>query len=188
MHSGIAACISREFEILSSGKTSRITAWLRALAKAADSDCGNQGVGVIGLCFTGGFALATVLEPTVRAPVVCEPSLPVALPWNRKVVEADLGLCDADLKAICNRLCKDNLKVLGYRFSCDRISPAARFDTLRRELGSNFVGTEIPSCPGNPSRIPPNAHSVLTLDRKSADTQEALERVIEFLEESLKRH
>jgi hypothetical protein len=42
----------------------------------AHKECGAPGVGVIGLCLTGGFGLAMAVDPVVIAPVLGEPSLP----------------------------------------------------------------------------------------------------------------
>ncbi|HEX2808020.1 MAG TPA: dienelactone hydrolase family protein [Kineosporiaceae bacterium] len=53
-------CISREFTILADS-TSRVATWLRALAAMALGECDGAGAGVVGMCFTGGFALATAL-------------------------------------------------------------------------------------------------------------------------------
>jgi hypothetical protein len=69
-----AICIHREFNVWYTGKSSPIVEWLRALARKAHADCGGRGVGAIGMCFTGGFALAMMTESTVVAPVLSQPS------------------------------------------------------------------------------------------------------------------
>src|SRR5208337_2808036 len=71
-------CISRELSVWFTGKSSPIVEWLRALARKAHAECGGRGVGAIGMCFTGGFALAMMTEPSVVAPVLSQPSLPAA--------------------------------------------------------------------------------------------------------------
>ncbi len=58
-------CIRREFNAWSGGKSSPIVDWLRALARKAHGECGGKGVGAVGMCFTGGFALAMMTEPSV---------------------------------------------------------------------------------------------------------------------------
>src|ERR1700728_4735124 len=73
-----AICIRREFNMWSAGKSSPMVDWLRALAKKAHGECGGKGVGAVGMCFTGGFALAMMTEPSVVAPVLSQPSLPIA--------------------------------------------------------------------------------------------------------------
>ena len=68
----LKACISREFRVLASDQSSPIVDWLRALARAAHAECGGRGVGAIGMCFTGNFALAMMLDAPVLAPVLSQ--------------------------------------------------------------------------------------------------------------------
>src|ERR1700760_3856523 len=74
------ACMSAEFRALQGGESSPVTLWLRALARQAHRECGGKGVGAIGMCFTGNFALTIMLEPSVLAPVLSQPSLPLNNP------------------------------------------------------------------------------------------------------------
>ncbi len=155
--------------------------WLRALAKHAHDECGGPGVGVVGMCFTGGFALAMMVDDLVIAPVLSQPSLPLPVGAKRK---RDLGLSDEDLARVKQR-CRDDpdLCVLGLRFTGDRSAPAERFNRLREELGDSFVGVELDSSPGNPDGHPRTAHSVLTehlQDRDGTPTRDALERVLDL--------
>ena len=71
-------CVRREFNSWAAGRSSPIVDWLRALARRAFQECGGRGVGAVGMCFTGGFALAMMTEPSVVAPVLSQPSLPLA--------------------------------------------------------------------------------------------------------------
>ena len=71
------ACASAEFRAFASGESSPVTAWLRALARLAHAECGGPGVGAIGMCFTGNFALTMMLEPSMLALVLSQPSLPL---------------------------------------------------------------------------------------------------------------
>jgi dienelactone hydrolase len=176
-------CVSREFVILAD-RTNPVVTWLRALAAQAHAECGGPGVGAVGMCFTGGFALAMAVEPAVLAPVLSQPGLPAPLTGRKR---AALGLDPADLAAVKART-GDGLCVLGLRFSADRGSPAERFATLRRELGGNFEAVEIDSSPGNPDGIRKGAHSVLTadlVDKPGHPTRAALDRVMAFLAERL---
>ncbi|WP_188945412.1 dienelactone hydrolase family protein, partial [Polymorphobacter multimanifer] len=70
-------CIRREFSVWKDGRSSPIVDWLRALARHAHGTCGGPGVGAVGMCFTGGFALAMMTEPAVVAPVLAQPSMPI---------------------------------------------------------------------------------------------------------------
>jgi dienelactone hydrolase len=178
-------CVSREFAILAD-RTSPVITWLRSLAASAHGECGGPGVGVIGMCFTGGFALAMAVEPAVWAPVLSQPGMPAPVNAAHR---AALGIDAADLAAVKARA-RDGLCVLGLRFSADKGSPPERFATLRRELGGAFEGIEIDSSPGNPHGISRRAHSVLTLDltdEPGHPTRAALDRVMSFLADRLRQ-
>src|SRR6266536_2599926 len=138
-------CVSREFAVLAD-RTSPVASWLRALAAKAHRECGGPGVGAIGMCLTGGFALAMAVEPDVLAPVVSQPVLPAPLNARKR---AALGLDPDDLATIRERT-QNGLCVLGLRFSNDKGCPAERFQTLRSTLGQAFESIEIDSSPGNP--------------------------------------
>lgn len=173
-------CIAREFRILAD-RTSPVVTWLRALAARAHAECAGRGVGVVGMCFTGGFALATAVEPSVLAAVLSQPALPAPVGERRR---AALGLDAGDLARVKAQATGD-LRVLGLRFTNDRGCPAARFGTLRRELGPAFEGIEIDSSPGNPHGIPQRAHAVLTVDltdEPGHPTRQARDRVVAFLD------
>ncbi len=185
LRSILRVCVTREFAILAD-RTSPITTWLRALAAKAYRDCGGPGVGAIGMCLTGGFALAMAVEPAVLAPVVSQPGLPAPLTARKR---AAVGLDAADLAQVKART-ERGLCVLGLRFSADRGCPAQRFQRLRRELGDAFEAIEVDSSPGNPYGIPARAHAVLTVDlvdEPGHPTRVALDRVLEFLGQRLRR-
>jgi len=175
----LRVCVSREFVMLAD-RTSPVATWLRALAAKAHAECGGPGVGAVGMCFTGGFALAMAVEPAVLASVLAEPGLPAPVNARHR---AAIGLDRADLASVKERT-REGLCVLGLRFTADKGSPGERFETLRRELGEAFEGIEIDSSPGNPDGIPARAHSVLTVDlvdQEGHPTLAALERVMTFL-------
>jgi dienelactone hydrolase len=81
----LGLCISREFYLFASGKSSPIVQWLKELARLAHRECGGPGVGVIGMCLTGNFALAMAVDPAVVAPVLAQPSLPSHKRATRRV-------------------------------------------------------------------------------------------------------
>ncbi len=175
------ACVSHEFATWATRKTSPIVGWLRALARDAHRECGGPGVGAVGMCLTGGFALAMAVDPIMIAPVLSQPSLPFPLsPAHRR----DLGISDADLAVLKRR----DTCVLGLRFTGDRLVPDARFARLRAELGDRFIAIEIDSSPGNRFGIPRLAHAVLThdfVDQPDHPTRHAADRVIELFRDKL---
>lgn len=180
----LGACVSREFHVLAAHRSSPITDWLRALARDAHEQLGGPGVGAVGMCLTGNFALALMMDPCLLAPVLSQPSLPFPLGKARK---AALHISDEELANVKKR-CASGVKVLGLRFTKDPMSPPERFDTLRRELGDAFEGIEIDSAKGNPDGNPV-AHSVLTndlVDEAGHPTREALDRVLALFRERLK--
>jgi dienelactone hydrolase len=176
-------CVSREF-VLFADRTPPVASWLQALATRAHGEAGGRGVGVVGMCFTGGFALATAVTPPVTAAVLSQPSLPAPIGRRRSA----LGLDPEDRRRVVARP-GDELGVLGLRFSADRACPAERFATLRRTLGDAFEGIEIDSEPGNAAGIRSDAHAVLTVslrDEPGHPTQLARDRVLAFLGERLR--
>lgn len=178
------ACVSREFHVLASGRSSPITDWLRAEARALHAECGGPGVGAVGMCLTGNFALALWMEPALLAPVCSQPSLPLPLGRGRR---EGLHLSPEEL-ANARRRAEAGGCALGLRFTGDPMCPPERFERLRRELGAGFEAIEIDSSRGNPHGIPRTAHSVLTadlVDEAGHPTRAALERTLAFLRERL---
>ncbi len=177
-------CVAKEFTILASNRTSPVVGWLRALAAQAHQECGGPGVGAVGMCLTGGFALGMMVDDRMLAPVLSQPAMPAPLGRTRR---ASVGLSDADL-AVVKQRAAGGVCVLGLRFTEDSGVPAERFESLRRELGEAFIAVEIDSSAGNPYGIPRNAHSVLTehfVDEPGHPTRAALDRVLAFFRERL---
>jgi dienelactone hydrolase len=180
----VRACISREFSVLAANESSPITAWVRALCREVHAELGGRGVGAIGMCITGNFALALMVDPIIMAPVLSQPSLPFGIGKERR---AGLHLSEADLCTVKERVAA-GCPVLGMRFTGDRLVPPERFARLRSELGDGFEGIEIDSSPGNPWGIKRTAHSVVTtdlVDQEGHPTRQALERVLAFFKERL---
>src|SRR5437899_844408 len=126
------ACVSAEFRALASNESSPVTVWLRSLARLAHGECGGPGVGAIGMCFTGNFALTMMLEPSMLAPVLSQPALPLDDP-------AGLEIAPDELIAVRERLERDELTVMAYRFKGDRFCKAQRFAAYSEALGERFV-------------------------------------------------
>lgn len=182
----LRACISREFRVLSRRRKSPVTDWLRALCRDVHAAQGGPGVGVIGMCLTGNFALGMLVDPVVMAPVLSQPSLPFSLTPSHG---SALQLTKPELDEVRRRTTEDGMTVLGLRFTGDLLCPGSRFSALRAALGDGFEGIEIASGPGNPNGISPLSHAVLTRDLVDIDghpTQQALARVLAFLDERLK--
>jgi dienelactone hydrolase len=176
-------CVSREFTHWALNRTSPIIDWLRALARDLHQQCGGPGVGAIGMCFTGGFALAMAVDDEMLAPVLSQPSLPFGVGKSRRRA---LGLSDDDLTAVAAR---EELCVLAMRFTGDPAVPAERFQHLREVFGDRLIAIEIENRKGqNPHNFPRAAHSVVTehlVDEPGNPTQDALHQVLDFFKQRL---
>jgi dienelactone hydrolase len=176
-------CISREFTVLAANKSSPVTEWLRALARLAHQECGGSGVGAIGMCLTGGFALSMALDPVVLAPVLAQPGLPATRP-------AALDISPTDLARVQARA-RGGLELRGYRFKGDTICRRSRFETLRTAFGAAFADTELPDTAANPAGRKAQGkapHSVFTSDLIDAPgqlTRRAVDDVVAFFHKAL---
>jgi dienelactone hydrolase len=175
------ACVAGQFHVLRSNSSGPIADWLRALAKHAHREAGGRGVGAIGMCFTGNFALSMMLEPSVLAPVLAQPSLPLLHP-------SGMHIAPDELRQVRQRLDEEDLTVLGYRFEGDPVCPAARFHAYQQALGDRFCPTEIPDAAANPDALMKKPHSVLTqhlIDEEGEPTLKARDDIIAFFNERL---
>ncbi len=181
----VKGCVSKEFVAFARNTTSPITSWLRELVadahRRAGGDAVSNGVGVVGMCFTGGFALALTVDPLVRVPVMSQPSLPLGPGAERR---RDLGLDPEDLAVVKRRVEDEDLCVVGLRFTGDPMVSTARFERLREEFGDRFAAVEIRSGKEAPDGHGPRAHSVLTTEydpTPGSPTRLAYELVVEHL-------
>lgn len=180
-------CVSAEFRAFTANASSPVTQWLRALARLAHEECGGPGVGAIGMCFTGNFALSMMLESSVLAPVLSQPSLPLNEP-------AGLEIAPDELAAVKDRLDRENLTVLAYRFEGDRICRAERFAAYAEALGDRFIGRTLPDSAANEDVSPffakhvPYPHSVVTqhlIDEAGQPTIVARDEILAFFAKRL---
>jgi dienelactone hydrolase len=178
-------CISREFTVLAAGKSSPVVDWLRELGAREHAACGGPGIGVVGMCFTGGFALAMATDTRVLAPVLSQPSLPFPIGAARRHA---IDTSPADIAVVAGRCAAEGLQVLGLRFHGDKFVPAERFAHLREQLGDGFVAIELEQADGNPDGALDWRHSVLTgdlIDEPGEPTRGALDTVLALFAERL---
>jgi dienelactone hydrolase len=177
------ACVSAEFRALAGNRSSPVTQWLQALARLAHEACGGPGVGAIGMCFTGNFALTMMLEPSVLAPVLSQPSLPLDNP-------AGIEIAPDEIAAVRQRLDREDLTVMAYRFEGDRFCTAQRFAAYAEALGDRFVARVLPDSAANRDGLAPffehvvkSPHSVVTahlIDEAGQPTIAARDEIIAF--------
>ena len=182
----VKICVSREFVALLQHRTSPVTGYLLALARAEATASGRPKVGVIGMCFSGGFALATAVDPVVGVAVASQPALPFAtgpLAWIPGQA-ADLGLSEADRLTLEGRRDDPNFCIRALRYDGDRIAPKARVERIERELAPGATLIRIPG-PGHPVLSDATDGTPHAPVRRRLD--EALAAVIAALDERLKR-
>jgi dienelactone hydrolase len=177
------ACVSAEFCAFAANQSSPVTKWLRSLARLAHEECGGPGVGAIGMCFTGNFALTMMLEPSMLAPVLSQPSLPLDDP-------AGMEIAPDDLVAVRRRLERDDLTVMAYRFEGDRFCKAQRFAAYSEALGDRFIARVLPDSAANCDSLAPffehvvaSPHSVVTahlIDEAGQPTIAARDEILSF--------
>ncbi|PRY18119.1 dienelactone hydrolase family protein [Kineococcus rhizosphaerae] len=178
-------CVAREFRAFAVGAHRPVTDHLRALADDLAARTPGHGVGVVGMCFTGGFALAVAVDENVRASVLSQPAAP--FPVSRRH-RADPAMAPAELDRVAARAAAGDLCAVGLRFSGDAAAPRERFATLAARLGDAFRVVELDSSPGNPGGFSPRAHSVLTgevRERPGHPAFAARAEVVEFLRDRL---
>jgi dienelactone hydrolase len=181
------ACVSAEFRAFAANKSSPVTQWLRSLARLAHGECGGPGVGAIGMCFTGNFALTMMLEPAMLAPVLAEPTLPLNDP-------AGLEIAPEELTAVRERLQREDLTVMAYRFEGDQFCRAERFAAYSQALGDRFIGRVLPDTAANTDTAPffkdvvASPHSVVTahlIDEAGQPTIAARDEILSFFAQRL---
>lgn len=175
----LRACISREIHLFSANDPGPVTQWLRALSQDLHTKIGGPGIGVIGMCMTGNFALTLALDPWVAAPVTSQPGLPADTLLKRQ--SSGLQMTHDERAELAER----NVDVMALRFAGDRLCKAGRIDAIRSVIGDDRLQEHIIAdadrTPDGPLKFP---HSVLTADLVDADdsvTKQKLGAVIAFL-------
>lgn len=174
----VRTCISREFHAFAANRSSPITRWLRALAAQAHQECGGKGVGAIGMCFTGNFALSMMLEPAVLAAVLAQPSLPLGRAGGMHIAPDELGRVRSRLEA-------EGLTVRAYRFAGDKFCRGERFAAYAQALGDRFEPRVLPDSAANPDAMSKNPHSTVTLhliDEAGQPTVMARDEILAFFQ------
>jgi dienelactone hydrolase len=180
-------CVSAEFRAFALNAHRPITDFLRAVAADLATRTPGAGVGVIGMCFTGGFALATAVEGAVLASVLSQPAVPFPTSRARRL---DPGASAEEMDALAARTANDGLCLLGLRFSEDASAPRSRFATIKDKLGDAFEVIELDSSAGNPGGYAKGAHSVLTSEVRETPPNSAYDtraHMVEFLRRNISR-
>ncbi|SDD32883.1 dienelactone hydrolase family protein [Ruegeria marina] len=138
-------CIRREFNIFLKGRQSPVASWMRALARHIRDRQGAAGIGVIGMCLTGSFALTLMADDAVLCGVASQPALPL-------LGGSALHMSDADIAETCTAMATKG-PGLAMRYRGDRLSPARRMRRMEEVFGNGLDTVEYPG----------TRHSLLTL-------------------------
>jgi dienelactone hydrolase len=168
-------CLRKEFHLMSSDRSSPIADWIRLLCRRIKDDVGADGVGVIGMCLTGNFAIKLIGDESVLAAVASQPAMPF-------FKQGELHMSSADIRQSRQALdSKGPMRVL--RFENDPLCAAKKSECIHQAFNADGADRvqEI--------TLPGRGHSVLTLDfvdKTGHPTREALNGVIDYFTRQLK--
>jgi len=185
VRSVLRLCVSAEFRAFALNSARPITGFLRAVAADLAARTPGHGVGIIGMCFTGGFALAAAVDDSILAAVASQPVVPFPISNRHR---ADPGMSQGELTQVAARMQSGELCAMGLRFTQDGTAPEARFRTLSAALGEAFEVITLDSDEGNSEGYLTDAHSVLTAEVRTDppnSAYDARERVLAFLTKRL---
>ncbi len=140
-------CMRREFKLFERNATSPIVDWLRALCRHLAETTNTSGVGVIGMCLTGNFAISMMADDKVLAGVASQPSMPLGK-------QESLHMSGDDIAEIRSQL---DTPMYAYRFEGDPLCTAEKFNRLEDTFNDDKQRIRLVTLPGK-------GHSVLTLD------------------------
>lgn len=168
-------CMRKEFSLFSANKSSPIVDWLKALCNEVRESRGAAGVGVIGMCLTGNFAISLIGDDSVLAAVASQPAMPLHKQDALHMSEGEIALSRQALDR--------KSPMLGFRFSDDKACSAKKFECIHETFnGEGKERIKLHTLPGK-------GHSVLTLDfvdEEGHPTYQALDSVIGYFSEHLK--
>lgn len=139
-------CVRKEFNIFAKGKQSPIAGWMRALTQEIKQRESSAGVGVIGMCLTGSFALTLMAEDAVLGGVASQPALPI-------LGGTQLHMSQQDISAAATGMAAKG-PGLAMRYERDKLASKKLMDALKQAFGDLLETKEYPG----------KDHSLLTLD------------------------
>jgi dienelactone hydrolase len=166
----LARCASRRFNCAANHLSPIVDEMSELLADIQKRHRGHP-IGVVGMCLTGSVPLGMVRNPDLKAIVLSQPALPVAIGRSK----GRIGLSRAEIDAVKNR---SDLQILLTAFSSDCISPPERLRAFATELGDQV--RVVPARTGNPQ-----FHAVLTDASAHPEAQRALDEVLAYLSDRL---
>lgn len=167
-----AFCMRREFSLFEKNQSSPVVDWLKALCRDLRDNHGARGIGVIGMCLTGNFAISLMADDSVLAAVASQPSLPLRGQEN-------IHMAASEVQEVRQRL-DEHGPMMALRFQGDKLCTNAKFEALRSTFNDDKERIRLIELPGP-------GHSVLTLDlfTRGQPPQDALNEVVEYFQEKL---
>lgn len=138
-------CVARQMRALfwpDGDRPAGLTHFLLSLIEHASRENDGAAVGVIGMCMTGGFALAGIASPACNGAVSCQPSLPALRRFSGKSTDVIgteiLGKAVERAGQIgdCGRV---------YRFATDPLSSPAHVSDITDAFGDAVTARDIPA-------------------------------------------
>ena len=165
-------CLRKEFKLFEKSRTSPIVDWLKKLCQDISSQADVSGVGVIGMCLTGNFAISLIADDAVSAAVASQPSLPL---FDSAALHMSTEGIAATKKALTEKG-----PMMALRFERDPLCTAEKFSALDNTFNNDSNRIRLVELPGK-------GHSVLTLDfmKGGEPARKALEEVIDYFNKSL---
>jgi len=134
-------CVSNEFWAFALRYDRPVTLWLQALAVREHARSGGPGIGIVGMCLSGGFALAAATRAPISVAIAAEPSLPFR--WRLGAARY-LGMSTAEVRTLRDRAARGEVCVRAFRYEGDPVSPPERLARIRELLGGETVVEPIP--------------------------------------------
>lgn len=167
-------CMRKEFHLFQANRSSPITDWLKALCRDVQTRSAAPGVGVIGMCLTGNFAISLMADDSVLAAVASQPAMPLAK-------QGELHMSGEDIDAVKQGI-DAKAPMRAFRFEGDPMCTAAKFESIDAAFNSDGVNrVELHTLPGK-------QHSVLTLDfvdEAGHPTRNALDNILAYFRDQL---
>ncbi len=167
-------CMRREFHLFQANRSSPIVDWLKALCRDIQTSHGVSGVGVIGMCLTGNFAISLMADDSVLAAVASQPAMPIGK-------QSALHMSGEDIVAVKAGIDR-KAPMQAYRFEGDPMCTAAKFSSIDFTFNDGGAArVELHTLPGK-------QHSVLTLDFVDEDahpTRQALDNILSYFQQQL---
>ena len=143
-------CMRKEFSLFEANGASPLVDWLKALCRDVKKRSQTKGVGVIGMCLTGNFAISLMSDESVLAAVSSQPSMPLLKPTKLHMSAAEIG-------TIRQRI-DDTAPIHAYRFAKDPMCTAEKYHAIENAFNDPDATRVITHT------LPGKGHSVLTLD------------------------